>query len=72
MARERYNPQDNKFVSYDKVNAKGVAEDIYAQVGAEFPLQWVDGEPVVDSNDLPDGVTMSDVRQAVKDNHPRA
>lgn len=72
MVRERYKPEDNKFISYSEVDTAAVAELIYDEVGARFQITWSDGEPVVDSDNLPDGVSMNDVKNAIKNNHPRA
>ena len=70
MAREIYKPADNQWVSYEPVTDAHI-DAIYDDVGERFPISWVDGEPVIDFDDLPDGVDESDVKQAVRDHHPR-
>lgn len=73
MVKERYNPIDNQWQSWDDFKPEDVANAVYQQVGARFPIEWdPDGRPIVDWSDLPAGVKENDVKQAIRDNHPRA
>lgn len=70
MTRERYNPNSDSWedASGGRRTVFDKADDIYAQVGVNFEIRWVEGEPHVDFGDLPGGVSESDVRQAIRDN----
>lgn len=71
MTRERYIPQDNQWVPFEKFDREAFHEAVYQQVGARFPLQTDSrGHTIIETDDLPDGVTENDVKQAVRDNHP--
>lgn len=77
MTHKRYSHPDSAIL--DKTGyegrhlPKGVtiaqsAEELYSRVGARFPVQWepwAAAEPVIDTNDLPDGVSEADVESAL-------
>lgn len=69
---KRYSLSKSNWVAYEDVDIQSVSEAIYDQLGARFPMKWVDLEPIVDESDLPDGIKMSDVKKAIEDNHPLA
>lgn len=68
MSRERYNPNNDTWSNSNGATPYEMAEAIYQQVGARFHIRWKRGKPSVDFNNLPDGVTEQDVRQAISDN----
>lgn len=52
----------------DGVSPEDAAEDLYSRVGERFPVKWepwATAEPVVDTNNLPQGVTEMDVENAL-------
>lgn len=52
----------------DGVTTEDAANELYSRLGAEFRVQWEPwstAEPLVDPNDLPDGVTETDVETAL-------
>lgn len=68
--REKYIPQDNQWISFGEFDRRDVSEGIYASVGSRFPIEWDGEEPIIDFDNLPEGVSENDVKQAVRDNHP--
>lgn len=71
MARERFIPQNNKWISYAKFDRETFSEAVYSQVGVRFPMVIrSDGHVIIDTSDLPSGVTENEVKQAIRDNHP--
>lgn len=71
MARERYIPPDNQWVSYPEADWDAFVDDVESQAGGTVPMSILpSGEIVIEFNELGDGVSESDAKQAVRDNHP--
>lgn len=70
MSKEKYSRSNGQWQAYSERSTADMAADIYEQVGERFHIVWEDEAPVIDFNNLPEGVTESEVRQAVKDNVP--
>ena len=71
MTRERYIPEDNQWVDFPEFESTAFVEAVYEEVGERFSLTvQSNGRVLLDAGDLPDGVSETDVKQAVRDNHP--
>lgn len=68
MTRERYNPGQGRWEDSGAPTTNEMAADIYEQVGERFRIEWENGVPVVDFDDLPESVGESEARQAIEDN----
>jgi hypothetical protein len=70
MTQEKYDLNKRNWVNWEDINAEEIASGVYSDLGAQFPIKWEGKEPVVDSADLPDGISLNDVKNAMKNNHP--
>lgn len=70
MRKERYKPADNQWIAHSEIDVMAVADAIHDDIGAKFPITWVDGEPIIDFDDLPEGVKENQVKNAVRNHHP--
>ncbi len=71
MARERYIPSDNQWLTYPDADWEQFVENVNGQVGGTVPMSiQPTGEVVIDFESLPPGVSENDAKQAVRDNHP--
>lgn len=70
MTHEQFDYPNASMTSYSdaETDVQAWAEELYSRVGARFPVKWPGDnprQPIVDSNDLPSGVSMSDVETAL-------
>jgi len=71
MTREKYIPYDNQWISSDEFDRQAFAENVYQEVGERFPLTVNKyGTVLLQLDDIPDGVSENDVKNAIKDHHP--
>lgn len=71
MARERYIPSDNQWLNYPQADWGTFVEAVNSEVGSTVPMSiQPSGEVIIDFDNLPDGVSENDAKQAVRDNHP--
>jgi hypothetical protein len=71
MPRERYIPADNQWINYPKADWDAFLKDVEGQVGQSVPMSILpSGEIVLDTANLPNGVSENDAKQAIRDNHP--
>lgn len=70
MARERYIPEDNQWIAFGEFRQSEISEAIYDDLGVRFPITWDGDRVVIDFDNLPDGLSENDVKQAVRDHHP--
>lgn len=71
MTRQRYIPQDNQWIDFPDFDRLEFLNAVYSDVGERFPLMIRnDGHVILDTDDLPAGVSENDVKQAIRDNHP--
>jgi hypothetical protein len=75
MTQKSYDFETNNLVDEPAVDPGVVADRIYGRLGATFPIKWVGRDnavPIVDTDDLPEGVTESELENAIQNSHPRA
>lgn len=68
MRKEEYDPEKNQWTAYDSRSNGEIAEAIYTDVGQRFRIDWENDLPVIDFDNLPDGLTEKEVKDAVKNN----
>lgn len=76
MTRKAYNFNDNKFYNKEPVDVEAVQSAIETELGVDnIPIDFlgdIDRTPVIETEQLPSGVTESEVLNAIKNNHPRS
>lgn len=71
MPRERYDPHDNQWNPYPEADWDAFFQAVHADIGTKMKLSVTsDGMVVLDTDDIPPGVTENQVKQAIRDNHP--
>lgn len=69
--KRQFDPSTGQWSQRDDVSVREIADAVYEDVGQRFRIEWKDGLPIIDFNNLPDDVSEQEVRDAIRNNVPQ-
>jgi len=69
MTKKQYNPSTEALKSKPRKGFNNLVEEFYSRIGQRFPVTWKQqngvATPEIDTDQLPDGITESDVENVL-------